>query len=224
MGAYGEASAATGINGNQADNSARYAGAVYVYTRSGTNWSQQAYIKASNTDANDRFGSSIALSADGSTLAVGASEEASAATGINGNQADNSASSAGAVYVYTRSGTSWSQQAYIKASNTNAYDSFGSTIALSGDGSTLAVGADNSALGAGAVYVYTRSGTSWSQQAYIKASNTNAGDNFGYSVALSGDGSTLAVGASEEDSAATGINGNQADNSAPIAGAVYVYY
>jgi len=66
-------------------------GAVYVFTRSGTTWPQQAYVKASNTGGNNRFGVSIALSADGSTLAVGATLENSAATGIGGNQADNSA-------------------------------------------------------------------------------------------------------------------------------------
>jgi len=237
VGAIHEDSAATGIGGSQADNSASDSGAVYVFTRSGTTWSQQAYLKASNTDAIDQFGMSVTLSADGSTLAVGASTEDSAATGIGGNQADNSASSAGAVYVFTRSGTTWSQQAYLKASNTGAVDQFGTSVALSADGSTLAVGAfresssatgiggnqGDGAFGAGAVYVFTRSGTTWSQQAYVKASNTNTGDQFGMSVALSGDGSTLAVGAPFEFSAATGIDGNQADNSASSAGAVYVF-
>jgi hypothetical protein len=233
-----EASAATGIGGNQADNSAPYAGAVYVFMRSGTTWSQQAYIKASNNDGFDLFGYSIALSADGSTLAVGALWESSAATGIGGNQADSSAGNSGAVYVFTRSGTTWSQQAYIKASNTDSSDLFGSRVALSADGSTLAVGATgedsattgidgsqvfNNAPNSGAVYVFTRSGTTWSQQAYIKASNTDTFDAFGAGVALSADGSTLAVGATGEDSAATGIGGNQADNSGSDLGAVYVF-
>ncbi len=242
--ASAENSAATGIDGNQADHSAPGAGAVYVFARSGTAWVQQAYIKASNTGPGNEFGWSIALSADGSTLAVGAWLEDSAATGIDGNQADTSAEEAGAVYVFTRNGTTWSQQAYVKASNTDAADFFGWTVALSGDGSTLAVAAigedsattgidgeqaDNSAESAGAVYVFTRNGTTWSQQAYVKASNTGASDHlgandfFGWSVALSGDGSMLAVGAISEDSAATGIDGNQADNSAPGAGAVYVF-
>jgi cysteine-rich repeat protein len=238
VGAQVESSVATGIGGNQVDNSAIVAGAVYVFTRRGATWSQQAYIKASNTDAFDGFGGSVALSADGSTLAVGASAEDSVATGIGGNQADNSAFAAGAVYVFTRSGTTWSQQAYIKASNTGAGDNFGSSVALSADGSTLAVGAngessaatgigsnqlDNSARAAGAVYVFTRSGATWSQQAYIKTSNTDALDEFGWSVALSADGSTMAVGAIQESSAAIGIGGNQADNSASRAGAVYVF-
>src|SRR6185369_954263 len=91
VGARSESSAAVGINGDELDNTLFSSGAAYVLRRSGTAWSQQAYVKASNTDLIDNFGTSIALSADGSTLAVGALREVSAATGINGDQADNSA-------------------------------------------------------------------------------------------------------------------------------------
>jgi len=236
IGASGEDSAATGIGGNQADNTAFSAGAVYVFTRSGATWAQQAYLKASNTGADDQFGISVALSGDGNTLAVGATGEDSAATGIGGDETDNSTVRSGAVYVFSRSGATWTQQAYVKASNTGANDQFGISVALSGDGNTLAVGAngedsaatgiggnqaDNTAPDAGAVYVFSRSGATWTQQAYVKASNTGADDQFGISVALSGDGNTLAVGATGEDSAATGIGGNQADNTAFSSGAVY---
>ncbi len=232
-----EDSNATGVGGNQADNSAAASGAVYVFTRSGSTWSQQAYIKASNTEAGDQFGYSVALSGDGNTLAVGANREDSNATAVGGNQADNSATDSGAVYVFTRSGVTWSQQAYIKASNPGATDEFGFSVALSADGSTLAVGApyedssalgvggtqgDNSASNAGAVYVFTRSSGTWSQQTYLKASNTGGSDFFGWRVALSADGNTLAVAAYGEDSNATGVGGNQADNSASVSGAVYV--
>ncbi|MGE0470998.1 MAG: integrin [Nitrospira sp.] len=232
VGARFEDSVATGVNGDQADNSASDSGAVYVFTRSGGGWSQQAYLKASNTEAGDEFGSWVAL--DGDTLVVGARFEDSAATGVNGDQADNSAPDSGAVYVFTRSGGVWSQQAYLKASNTEAGDWFGATVALDGD--TLVVGArfedsvatgvngdqaDNSAPDSGAVYVFTRSGGVWSQQAYLKASNTEAGDEFGFWVAMDGD--TLVAGARFEDSAATGVNGDQADNSAPESGAAYVF-
>ena len=238
VGADLESSGATGVNGNPLGSTAINSGAAYVFTRSGTTWSQQAYIKASNTNESDRFGLGLALSADGATLAVGAFAEASAATGINGNQADNSASNAGATYVFTRSGTTWSQQAYLKASNTGANDQFGAALALSSDGSTLAVGAsaessaatglngnqaDNSAATSGAVYLFTRSGAAWSQQAYVKASNTGANDRFGFSVALPGDASMMAVGAFIEASAATGIGGNQSDDSQFASGAVYLY-
>jgi len=241
VGAINEASITTGIGGDESNNSASGAGAVYVFSRSGTTWSQQVYVKASNTSktgSGDSFGGSVALSGDGNTLAVGARLEDSAATGIDGNQLDESADGAGAVYVYSRSGATWSQQAYVKASNTGTGDDFGWVVAISGDGNTLAVGArhedsaatgidgdqsDNFAGEAGAVYVYSRSGAVWSQQAYVKASNTESLDNFGRSVALSGDGNTLAAAARLEDSAATGIDGDQADNSVDNAGAVYVY-
>src|SRR5207249_4476945 len=153
------------------------AGAVYVFTRSAGSWSQQAYVKASNTGAGDAFGFSVALSGDGNTLAVGAESEASSTTGI-GSTPDRLSIAAGAAYVFTRSAGSWSQQAYVKASNTGVGDQFGFSVALSGDGSTLAVGAfheksdttgigstpNELALAAGAVYVFTRSAGSWSQQ------------------------------------------------------------
>jgi cysteine-rich repeat protein len=238
VGAFGEDSSATGINGNQASESATDAGAVYVFTRSGTTWSQQAYVKASNTGAGDQFGISVALSADGSTMAVGALTEDSASTGINGNQTNDNGGNSGAVYAFTRSGTTWTQQAYLKASNTGVLDAFGCDVALSGDGATLVVGAtgeasaatgsdgdqsDNSASGAGAAYVFTRSGTTWSQQAYLKASNPGSGDQFGKHVALSNDGATLAIAAWFEDSSATGVGGNQADNTASASGAAYVF-
>ena len=226
VGAVREDSAATGVGGDPLDNSAVDSGAVYVFTRSGTTWSQQAYLKASNTDSYDYFGLSVALSADGSTLAVGAPGEDSAATGIGGDQASNSAESAGAVYVFQWSGTAWSQQAYVKASNTDADDFFGDSLALSAGGSTLTVGTpgeDSAATGAGAAYVFARSGTTWSQEAYLEASNPGLYDQFGTSVALSADDSTLVIGASGESSSATGIGGDQDDDSADHAGAVYVF-
>jgi hypothetical protein len=204
-------------------------------------WKQVAYIKAQAAGEGDQFGAAIAVSSDGNTVAVGAPMENSASTGVNGNRNDDSADDAGAVYVYARSGDNWTEQAYIKASNSESYDHFGNAVALSADGSTLAVAAyfeasgatgingdqsDNSRPQSGAVYVFTRTGTTWSQQAYIKASNTGElddGDTFGYSIALSGDGDTLAIGAPSEDSGATGVNGNQSDNEAIGAGAAYVF-
>ena len=231
VGAYTEASAATGIGGNQADNSARGAGAVYVFTRDASGaWSQQAYVKASNTDPADWFGYSVALSGDGYTLAVGARQEGSAATGIGGDQADNSARGAGAVYVFARDeGGTWSQQAYIKSSETTAdgrglsFGMFGHSVALSSNGNTLAVGAENEE-STDTVYVFTRDANgTWSQQAGIKPLITNNGDWFGWPVALSDDGNTLAAGAFGEDSAATGVDGDPTDNSAWFAGAAYAF-
>jgi cysteine-rich repeat protein len=243
VGAAHERGAATGVDGEQVTDTIPSAGAVYVFVRAATTWTQQAYVKASNTGSSndflgDQFGTSVALSADGSTLAVGAPLEDSAATGIGGDQADITAPKAGAVYVFTRSVATWSQQAYVKASNTQPGDSFGSSVGLSADGSTLAIGApleasaasgvggdqaDNTAPRSGAVYVLTRVGSTWSQQAFVKASNTGAGDLFGATVALSADGSTLAAGAPDESSAAVGIDGDEASNDAELSGAVYVF-
>ena len=234
VGAAFEDSSTTGVNSTpnaQADTS----GAVYVFTRSGTAWSQEAYIKASNTGSFDFFGLKVALSADGNTLAVGAPGEDSGTTGVN-SAPDENAASAGAVYVFTRSAGMWSQQAYIKASNTGAGDFFGIAVALSADANTLAVGAfsedsgttgvnsapGESAVNAGAVYVFTRSAAVWSQQAYIKASNTEGGDFFGGAVALNADGNTLAVGAEGEDSSTIGVNGAP-NESGGLSGAVYVF-
>ena len=105
---------------------------------------QVAYIKASNAEAYDHFacgggnqghtGNSVALSGDGNTMAVGAAFESGGASGVNGNQNDNSVYASGAVYVYVRQGDSWTQQAYVKASNPGQSDHFGSSVALSRDG------------------------------------------------------------------------------------------
>jgi trimeric autotransporter adhesin len=234
VGAPMEDSASTGVDGDQADNAAMSSGAVYVFTRdAGGLWIQQAYIKASNTDVEDMFGTSVALSGD--TLAVGAPMEDSASTGVDGDQTDNTAMSSGAAYVFTRdAGGNWSQQVYLKASNTEQGDRFGHSVAL--DGEDLVVGAwledinatginpdpsDNTGTASGAAYLFTRDGTAWSQRAYIKASNTDAGDNFGSSVAI--EGGTVAVGATQEMSASTGVNGDEADDSVSAAGAVYVF-
>ncbi len=232
VGAPGESSNATGVDGDQSDNSAANSGAAYVFVRSDTSWSQQAYLKASNTGADDRFGSSVAVSGD--TVVIGAAGEDSSATGVNGNQNDSSAIDSGAAYIFARSGATWSQQAYLKASNTRAGDSFGGAVAVSGD--TVVIGAagedsnatgvngnqnDSSAIDSGAAYIFARSGATWSQQAYLKASNTDAQDRFGIPVAVSGD--TVVVGANGESSDATGANGNQNNNSTASSGAAYVF-
>ena len=186
-----EDSAADGVNGNQSDNSAEESGAAYVFVRSGNTWSQQAYLKASNSEADDRFGETVTIS--GNTIVVGAPREDSDADGVNGDQDDNSAEDSGAAYVFVRSGITWSQQAYLKASNSEggefSGDLFGISVAISGD--TIVVGArredsdadgvngdqdDNSAQGSGAAYVFVRSGSTWSQQAYLKASNSDRSD------------------------------------------------
>jgi hypothetical protein len=233
VGAFGEDSSATGIDGDGANNDAFHSGAAYVFTRSGANWTEQAYLKASNSGVEDYFSYAVAISGD--TIVVGAEGEKSNATGVNGDQADNSATFSGAAYVFTRSAGIWSQQAYLKASNTGAFDSFGHSVTISGD--TVIVGAhgeasnatgvngdggNNSVSGSGAAYVFRRSAGIWSQQAYLKASNPDASDWFGTSVAVSG--YTIVVGATGEASNALGVNGDPTNSDAKDAGAAYVFY
>ncbi len=246
VGAPFESSSATGINGIEDDDSAYGAGAVYIFTRGAGGWTQEAYVKASNTGLTDYFGYAVALSADGDTLAVSAYFEASGASGIDADQDDDSLPQAGAVYVFVRDGGVWTQEAYVKASNTQAGgfeneleggDQFGFALALSGDGDTLAVSAidedggspgingneaDNSLRSAGAVYLFRRSDDVWSQQAYVKPTNPGAGDYFGYAVALTADGDTLAVGAYDEDGSLAANNDRQNDDVFGT-GAVYIF-
>jgi hypothetical protein len=180
IGAYFEDSAVTGTthdgNAIDDDNTRVNSGAVYIFDRNGTSWSQQAYIKASNTGAGDQFGNAISLSGDGNILAIGANLEDGSAVGINDTVQTDGALDSGAAYVFTRADDAWTQQSLIKAPNTGAGDDFGYAAALSNDGETLVVGAiqedgdgrdaednaavvggdptDNSVSNSGAVYIY----------------------------------------------------------------------
>jgi FG-GAP repeat len=274
-----ESSNATGVNGNQNNELAPYSGAAYIYVRSGTNWTQQAYLKASENLNYNEFGSTVAIDGDtvvigapyanpggsayvfvrtgtnwtqqallkasnrggnfgnalsisGDTIVVAAYREGNNATGINGVQTNYTSMDSGAAYVFVRNGTTWTQQAYVKASNAQASDYFGGAIGLAGD--TMVVGAreedgfagvngpnNNLAFASGAAYVFLRTGTNWTQQAYLKASNIGLSDAFGHAVAVFDD--TVVVGAIEEDSNATGVNGNQANNDSYESGAAYVF-
>ena len=237
VGARNEDSAST--NGAQSDNSNVDSGAVYVFQFNSNAWTQQAYIKASNTGVGDQFGSIVSLSKDGNTLAVGAPTEDSSSTGVNAPQ-NNSNGDSGAVYVFRRNGNVWTQQAYIKASNPGVSDQFGWSVSLNGDGNTLAIGSigedgsststgagatqNNGVADSGAVYIFRFSNGNWLQQAYIKASNPGINDQFGGPVSLSRDGNTLAVGAFNEDgsSTSTGAGATQ-NNGAADSGAAYVF-
>lgn len=237
VGAFFERSASAAT---PADDSLQDAGAAYVFQRSAGVWAQQAYLKAPSPLALDRFGVAVMLSGDGNTLAVGMDGDSSDHTGVFVvPPASNSlALNSGAVFVYTRAGGTWQPQAYLKASNTRTPHRFGNNLSMSSDGNTLVVPsyrdnsaatgfngnqADTTAADAGAVLVFRRTAGTWVQQAYLKAPNTGTGDRFGGRVALSGDGTTLAVGASTEDGGSNGIGGNQADESRTNAGAVYLY-
>lgn len=294
VGAPSESSNATGIDGDQSNNAAEGSGAVYVFRRKGDTWEQEAYIKASNADPGDGFGSAVAL--DGDWLVVGAPGEDSFSRGSAADPSNNQGTQTGAVYVFQRNGTSWEQQAYIKAVNADEDDYFGSAVAIYGErfvvgtasessdarqvggdsdnngrsdsgaayvykrtedewafevflkasnadsgdafGTSVAIGENVVVVGApfedsirfsdsnanedaGAIYVFRYSGSSWSEEAYLNASNAESGDRFGASVALSG--TNLVAGAPYEDSLAQGVGGDASNNENSLSGAAYVF-
>lgn len=234
VGSNREDGSGTGVN-PAANNSATEAGAAYVFTRSGSTWSQQAYLKASQVTAYDYFGTTVAISGDGNTVAIGAIGEDGSGAGINQTVTETK-SSAGAVYTFTRSGSVWSFDAYIKTANPDADDFFGVDVTLNDDGTTLAAGAlsedggnpginpvmNNSVSGSGAVYVFKKTAGVWAQEAYVKAGSVSAGDGFGISVDLDGTGNALVVGSLWEDGNGKGVNPG-ANESASNAGAAYLY-
>lgn len=184
------------VSAHEDDDKGSNSGSVYIYTRTGTNWVQQAKMTANDGSANAYLGYALSMSSDGSTVVA-------SAIGANGT--------AGAAYVYTRTGGTWSQQAKIIADDGAAEDTFGVSVAISGNGSTIAVGSyydDDKGNNSGSVYVFTRTGSSWVKQAKITASDGEALAWFGISVSLSKEGDVLAVGSS-------GTNVRK--------GAVYVY-
>jgi hypothetical protein len=224
VGAPGEASSATGVNGNQSDDSMPSSGAAYVFARAGAAWSQQAYVKSSNTGGPDigyQFGFAVSLSGDGNTLAVSETSDPSNATGINGDQKNTAAADSGAVFVFTHSGNTWSQQAYVKAGTATPNLLFGYSVGLSGNGDILGVGAYNDTGRRGAIYVFTRSNGTWSQQARLLATNGQVGDYMGCSMAISDDGNTLVAGTVEDKFAQ--INAGAGRDLLDSVGGAYVF-
>ncbi|MDB4937959.1 MAG: Integrin alpha beta-propellor repeat protein [Labilithrix sp.] len=277
VGAPGEASAATGLNGDQTSVAAPSAGAAYVFTRTGGAWSQEAYVKASNARAGARFGAAVALQGD--RLVVGAPGDSSASTGINGNQSAGGTVGAGAAYTLARFGTTWSHELFAKEELAPAHvdGAFGSSVAIAqaavivgwpaidavatfvfspgfgwGANSTypvphaasghpppvlvtaldypmnylLLIGSPFESSGgvvqlAGAQPPPTNLAKPGVGSAVVHATNPRPDARFGAAMAFAG--STLAVGSPGESSGATTVDGNQADTSAPSAGAVYVY-
>jgi len=182
------------------------AGAAYIFTRSGSTWTQQAKLTASDATANDNFGTSVSINSDGTYAIAGASYE------------DTGGTNAGAAYVFTRSGSTWSQQAKIQSSDIQASDFFGQSVSINSDGDYAIVGAwqeDTGGSNAGAAYIFTRSGSTWTQQAKIQSSDAQASDFFGYSVSINSDATYAIVGAFGED----GGSGDPLSN----AGAAYVF-
>lgn len=161
-------------------------GAAYVFTRSGSNWNQQALLIASDRAVGDHFGFSVSLSDDGNTALIGSYVDD---VSSNANQ--------GSAYVFTRSGSTWSEQAHLFSADGASEDYFGRSVSLSSDGATALIGANMKKIGSntkqGAAYIFTRSGSNWSQQTEILLADGAAYDWFGTAASLSSDGNTALI-------------------------------
>ncbi len=240
VGAWGEDSSTTGVNSTPNDTGGALfdSGAAYVFVRSAGVWTQQAYLKPAavgTSQSNDQFGTSVAVAGD--TAVVGALNEDSSTAGVN-SIPNESASGAGAAYIFVRSAGVWTQQGYLKPAavgTTQAGDQFGISVAVAGETVVVGANSENSsttgvnstpnevAADSGAAYVFVRSAGVWTQQAYLKPAavgNWQVGDQFGASVAVSGD--TVVVGAWGEDSRTTGVNSTP-NESAVDSGAAYIF-
>jgi hypothetical protein len=185
------------VGANRNDDAGSGSGSAYVFKRTGTTWSEQAKLVASDATVQDGFGTSTDISSDNNYVAIGAPQEQLAVD-------------AGAVYIYARTGDSWSQQAKLEASDEVSVDweggQLGSDVGLDATGTYCIAGAyldgypnDQK----GAAYIFKRSGTSWSEEAKLIPSDAEANDRIGLRVDISADGLYAAVGAVYEDTSAT---------------------
>jgi hypothetical protein len=168
-------------------------GAAYIFTRVGGTWIEEAKLEAADKLEGDQFGGSVAISSDGNTVLIGATAKDDTQAGL---------SNTGATYVFTRTGTTWMQEAKLEATSRSADDGFGVWVSLSNDGNTALIGAsgdddeDAGVMNRGAAYVFARNMGSWAEQVKLVASDAGADQTFGSAVVLSGDGNTAIVGAS----------------------------
>ena len=176
------------VVGCESPGSGTLAGSVYVFTRSGVTWTQQAKLTASDGAAGDEFGHDVQI--DGDTIVVGALKD------------DDDGTDSGAAYIFTRSGVTWTQQQKLTADDAAAGDNFGNDVAISGD--TVAIGTPDENADAGSVYIFTRSGVTWTQQQKLTASDIAAGDRFGGLIRLDGDTLLAAAWQNDDDGADSG--------------------
>lgn len=185
---YFGSSVAVNENGNYAiigdpnDNTQK--GAAYIFIRSGTTWTQQAKLTASDGLSYEHFGASVAISSDGSYVIIGSPD----------------AESVGTAYIFKRINSTWAQEVELKANNAQHGPNFGCSVSISDDGSRVIVGNYEHIGQTGKAYIFSRTGTSWTQEAVLIAIDGTNGDFFGYSVSISNDGMYSIIGAYRNNS------------------------
>jgi len=171
----------TGIFGAILDNGV---GAAFIFTRTGTLWTQQAKLAGTSAIGASNQGASVGISADGSTAVVGAPK-------------DNS--NAGAAWVFTQTNGVWSQQTKLTETGNVGTANFGTSVSVSGDGNTLVAGGPGDNTSAGAAWVFTRANGVWTQQTKLTGSGANGAASQGHAVAISGQGDTVMVGGAADN-------------------------
>jgi len=172
-------------------------GSAYIFLKSGTDWIEQAKITASDATVDDYFGYSVSISGDYAVI------------GAYGG--DDNGTDSGSAYIFYRSGTTWSEQAKIIATDGATEDRFGCSVSISGDYAIVgAWGVDDYGIDRGSAYIFYRSGTDWIEQAKLTAPEVMDEDLFGYSVSISGD---YAIVGSHYD-----------DDNGEESGSAYIFY
>src|SRR6056300_127709 len=179
---------------------ATYAGSAYIFSRSGSSWSYQQKITAPDAEPGDYFGRSVAISGDGSYALVGVL--------LDDRPGQPAADQSGSAYIFNRSGTTWSYQSKITAPDAAPNDRFGWSVSISSDGSYALVGSVYDDTSRGSAYIFSRSGSTWTYQSKITAPDAAPSDAFGWSVAISGDGSYAIAGARYDDRPGQPISDN----------------
>lgn len=168
------------------DNGVSDSGSVYVFSRINNSWIYQQKLTSSERSPHDNFGVSLALNANGDYALIGSY-----------GRDDGGIANRGAVYIFTRSGNAWTQQSKIMATDAATDDLFGTSVSVNADATIAAIAAvyddDNAASNSGSVYIFTRSGSTWTQQQKLTESPPLADNGFGRAVSISPDGSILAI-------------------------------
>ena len=180
------------VGAQQDDDRGNSSGSAYIFTRSGSDWTQQGKITAPDGVTSDNFGFSVSISSDGNTAIVGSPMD------------DDKGNASGSTYIFTHNpdNNSWPQQRKIVPSDGATFDFFGHSVSISSDGNTAIIGAygdDDTFIDSGSAYIWIRSGTTWTQQAKLLTSDRSVSDYFGYSVSISSDGNTAIIGAYGDD-------------------------
>ncbi|KAA3604311.1 MAG: T9SS C-terminal target domain-containing protein [Calditrichaeota bacterium] len=181
------------ISSHLDDDGGSSSGSAYIFFNNGTTWTQQAKLTASDANSNDYFGTYVSISGDYVLI------------GANGD--DDGGGLSGSAYIFKRDGISWSEQAKLTANDAASGDSFGESVAISGEYSVIGAPVDDDSFSnSGSVYVFKRTGTSWSQQSKLNASDPAENDQFGKSVSI--DGLNIVIGSSFDDDNALGSSGS----------------